>query len=244
MRRSCRACSVSFLSARRVLKPPGASPTCAGATGTSRPITPSASASTRTNTVSPSSGCGGGARSPSTRCASSWRRGIASRASCSPASSGRLRPTSCAVCFPPACRRRAAGCSDSWARSSSRFGQARPTKACPQSLRGAARGAYRLATWSCCRAPDLALVDVPLGLDRRAASRGLARDQHQALELGHQHPILVEHARVHLDRAPVGLRPRLFLLELLEEAPVGMRAAGLAGSLVGLDRLRVAHRSL
>ena len=50
---------------------------------------------------------------------------------------------------------------------------------------------------------------------RARPCRGAARHQHEALELGHEHAVLVEHARVHLDGAAVGLGARLPLLEHL-----------------------------
>src|SRR5271157_4798923 len=51
------------------------------------------------------------------------------------------------------------------------------------------------------RTPDL--VDIALrGL---LPAGGPARNQHQPLELRDQHAVLIEHARVHLDGAAVGL---------------------------------------
>src|SRR3954469_1602503 len=56
-------------------------------------------------------------------------------------------------------------------------------------------------------------LDVGLRLVGRAGVP--ARHEHEPLELGDEHAVLVEHARVHLHRAAVGLRLRLALLEHL-----------------------------
>src|SRR6266581_4934959 len=64
-----------------------------------------------------------------------------------------------------------------------------------------------------CPAGQTASVHVALGL--LAAARMLARDEHEALELGHEDPVLIEHARVHLHGPAVGLGSRLGLLQHL-----------------------------
>src|SRR5438445_3193096 len=75
---------------------------------------------------------------------------------------------------------------------------------------------------------------------RRAAI--LSRHEHQALELRDQHTVLVEHPRMHLHGAAIGLRLRLLLLQHLrlaeQRVPVEdrRRVLELFGGQVG-DRL-------
>src|SRR5688572_10926554 len=89
------------------------------------------------------------------------------------------------------------------------------------------------------RSPPARSLDVALGGRRPVLAAG---DQHEALELGHQDPVLVVHPRVHLHGAAVGLGLGLALLEHLglHEQRVavedGCRVLELLGGEVG-DRL-------
>src|SRR6187397_2010068 len=69
------------------------------------------------------------------------------------------------------------------------------------------------------------LLDLALGGNRAGLAPG---HEHDALELGHQHAVLVEHAGVDADRAAVGLRAR----------PLDLEHLGLAEQRVAVEHRR------